>query len=165
MASLNTKQKIMPCLWFDANAEEAVAFYLSVFKKSRRGLVTRYGEGAPLPKGTALTIEFTLLGEKFLALNGGPYFKFSEAVSFVISCATQKEIDYYWQKLVAGGGAEGQCGWLKDKFGLSWQVAPSAMVSKMLSDKKAGRAARVMKALMPMKKIDIRTLKAAYDGK
>lgn len=151
-------------MWFDTHAEEAVKFYTSVFKGSRKGAVTRYGEGAPLPKGSVLTMEFSLLGQKFLALNGGPFFKFTEAISFVITCETQKEIDFYWHKLIDGGAAESQCGWLKDRFGLSWQVVPAAL-AKMLAGKNTVKAARVMKALLPMKKIDIKTLRAAYAGK
>jgi len=159
MATIKT-QAITPCLWFDANAEEAVKFYTSVFKNAKKGALTRYGEGAPLPKGTVLTISFKILGQEFLALNGGPQFKFTEAVSFIVNCKTQKEIDYYWEKLSAGGGQKSQCGWLKDKFGLSWQVAPSELLSKMLTDKK--RAGAVFQAIMPMKKLDIKTLKEAY---
>ena len=163
MATIKSKhQKITPCLWFNDNAEEAVKFYVSVFKKSKKGKVSRYGEGAPLPKGTALTVTFQIDGQEFLALNGGPHFKFTEAVSFIVKCKTQKEIDYYWEKL-SNGGSEVECGWLKDKFGLSWQVVP-AILSGMMTDKKSEKSSRVMQAILKMKKLDIKTLKDAYAG-
>ena len=149
------KQKITPFLWFDTQAEEAAKFYVSVFKDSKMGQVSRYGEGMPLPKGTVMTAAFEIEGQPFIALNGGPQFKFTEAVSFVVNCDTQKDIDYYWDKLTAGGGKEVQCGWLKDKYGLSWQIVPSALPELV---KKSGR---VMEALLHMKKLDIAALQRA----
>lgn len=154
-------QKINPFLWFDAQAEEAANFYTSIFKNSKIGKVSRYGEAGPGPPESVMVIEFELEGQKFIGLNGGPHFKFTEAVSFVVNCETQDEIDYYWDKLTADGGKESQCGWLKDKFGLSWQVVPTIMGKLMTGD--AEKSGRVMKALMPMKKIDIATLQRAYD--
>jgi predicted 3-demethylubiquinone-9 3-methyltransferase (glyoxalase superfamily) len=154
-------QKITPFLWFDNRAEEAVNFYTSIFKNSTVGKISRYGEAGPGPAGSVMTAEFELDGMKFLALNGGPHFKFTEAVSFVVNCETQDEIDYYWEKLTTDGGQESQCGWLKDKFGLSWQVVPTIIGKLMTGDPE--RSGRVMKALMPMKKLDIATLQKAYD--
>jgi len=151
--------KITPFLWFDNQAEEAVKFYTSIFKNSKVGKMARYGEGGPAPKGTVMTAEFELDGLTFTALNGGPHFKFTEAVSFVVSCADQKEVDYYWDKLIAGG-APSQCGWLKDKFGLSWQIVPSVL-PELLSGKDAAKAGRVMQAMMKMIKLDIQTLEQA----
>ena len=148
-------QKVTPFLWFDTQAEEAAKFYVSVFKNSRMGAVSRYGDGMPLPKGTVMTAAFEIDGQKFTALNGGPQFKFTEAVSFVVNCDTQKEIDHYWEQLTAGGGKEVQCGWLKDKYGLSWQIVPS-MLPELV--KKSGN---VMEALMHMKKLDIAALERA----
>ena len=156
-----SKPKITPFLWFDANAEEAVNFYLSVFKNSRRLDELRTTEEGPGPKGSILTIEFDLDGQKFTALNGGPLFKFNESVSFVVRCDSQKEVDYYWSKLIAEGGSESQCGWLKDKFGLSWQIVPRVM-DEMLSDKDQSKVARVTEAFLKMKKFDIAKLKEAY---
>lgn len=160
-------QKITPCLWFDDNAEEAAKFYTSVIKNSKIGKISRYGkEGYEIhrkPAGTVLTVEFELNGQAFTALNGGPVFKFNEAVSFQVYCSSQKEIDYYWEKL-SEGGAEGQCGWLKDKYGLSWQVVPTAL-GKMLQDKNAEKSERVMKALLQMRKLDIKTLREAFEQK
>jgi predicted 3-demethylubiquinone-9 3-methyltransferase (glyoxalase superfamily) len=156
--------KITPCLWFDNNGEEAAKFYTSIFKNSKVGAISRYGEGAPLPKGTALTVSFQLESQDFMALNGGPMFKFNEAISFVVNCETQDEIDDYWKKLTADGGQEVQCGWLKDKYGLSWQIVPTA-ISKWMQDKDPARTARVMQALMQMVKLDIRALQQAYDQK
>ena len=160
-------QKIIPCLWFDDNAEQAVKFYTSVFKNSKITGIARYGEAgakaAGRPKGSVLTITFCLDGQEFMALNGGPHFKFNEAVSFVVSCKTQAELDRYWQKLSAGG-EEVQCGWLKDKFGVSWQVVPT-VVAKMMQDKDAEKSNRVMQAILQMKKLDIQKLKAVYAGK
>ncbi len=159
-------QKITPCLWFDSNAEEAVRFYTSVFKKSKVGKVSRFGESAAevsgQPEGSVLVIEFTINGQDFLALNGGPIFKFTEAVSFMIECEDQKEIDQYWNALTKGG-TEQPCGWLKDRFGLSWQVAPKVL-GKMLADKDPAKAERVMKAMLEMKKIDIAALETAKRG-
>jgi len=150
-------------LWFDNQAEEAANFYVSVFKNSKVLSVVRYGETGPGPKGTVMTVEFELEGQKFVGLNGGPHFKFTEAVSFVINCETQEEVDYFWEKLTAEGGAESQCGWLKDRYGLSWQVVPTAVI-EMLKDKDPERSQRAMKAVLQMKKIDIGQAKQAYDG-
>lgn len=155
-------QKITPFLWFDANAEEAVNFYLSIFRNSKILNVARCGEAGPGPKGSVLTVQFQLEGQQFIALNGGPNFKFNEAVSFTVSCETQSEIDEMWEKL-SEGGEKGNCGWLKDRFGLSWQVNPP-ILGEMLQDKDAEKARRVMEAMMQMDKIDIQTLKHAYEG-
>jgi predicted 3-demethylubiquinone-9 3-methyltransferase (glyoxalase superfamily) len=159
-------QKISPCLWFDDKAEEAVNFYVSIFKNSNFGNVTRYGkEGYEIHKkkeGSVMTIDFEIEGQKFLALNGGPIFKFNEAISFQIYCDTQEEIDYYWEKLTEGGDKNAQvCGWLKDKFGVSWQVVPIAMI-KMLQDKDSKKTESVMKAMLQMQKLDIDALTKAY---
>jgi predicted 3-demethylubiquinone-9 3-methyltransferase (glyoxalase superfamily) len=153
----NITQKITPFLWFDNNAEEAMNFYISVFNNSKIGTVTRYGDAGPGPKGTVLTAAFELEGQKFVALNGGPRFKFTEAISFVINCETQAEIDYFWDKLTSDGGQESMCGWLKDKFGLSWQVVP-AEIGSLLTGEKSNQ---VMQAIMQMKKIDLTTLRQA----
>ena len=157
-------QKITPFLWFDDQAEEAVKFYTSVFKNSKVGRILRYGENAAKaaggPVGSVLTIEFEIEGQKFVALNGGPQFKFTEAISFNVNCETQEEIDYFWEKLSADGGSTGPCGWLKDKFGLSWQVTP-LFLGDMLADPDAEKANRVMKAIMEMGKIDIAALNKA----
>ncbi len=162
-------QKITPCLWFDSNAEEAVNFYASIFKDSKIGKISRYGEAGyeihGKPAGTVLTMEFELNGQPFTALNGGPIFKFNEAISFQVSCETQEEVDYYWEKLSEGGDEKAQqCGWLKDKYGLSWQIVPTAL-GKMLADKDANKTDRVMTALLKMKKIDLERLKEAYNQK
>jgi len=157
-------QKITTHLWFDNNAEEAANFYISVFKNSRILSSARYPEGSPGPQGTVMVVDFELEGQRFTALNGGPHFKFTEAISLVVHCKTQEEIDYYWEKLTADGGQESQCGWLKDKFGLSWQVTPSIM-SKLFSSGDAEKSKRAMQAMMKMKKLDIATLQKAYDGK
>ena len=154
-------QKLTPCLWFDNNAWDAVTFYTTVFNNVEKGKITYYGDDMPLPKGTVLTIEFLIEGQEFLALNGGPNFKFTEAVSFMINCATQDEIDYYWERLTAEGGEEGQCGWLKDKFGLSWQVYPTIM-AEMMADSNSKKVTRVMQKMMTMKKLDIKALEEAY---
>lgn len=157
-------QKITPNLWFDKQAEEAVKFYTSVFKNSQMGEVSRYGkEGFEIhgmPEGTAMTVTFELEGQEFMALNGGPIFKFSEAISFIVNCETQEEIDYYWEKLSAVPESE-QCGWLKDKFGLSWQIVPAVLGELMSKDPK--KSEKVMGALLKMKKLDIKTLQRAYD--
>lgn len=155
-------QKITPFLWFDSNAEAAVNHYLSIFENSKIGSILRCGDAGPGPKGSVLTIAFQLEGQEFIALNGGPVFKFNEAISLSVDCKTQTEVDELWEKLSAGG-EKGQCGWLKDKFGLSWQVVPSALV-EMLQDKDAAKSARVMAAMMHMNKIDIETLKRAFKG-
>ena len=156
-------QKITPFLWFDNNAEEAAKFYTSIFKKSKIARISRYGDAGPGPKGTVMVVDFELEGQQFVALNGGPQFKFTEAISFVVNCETQKEVDYFWGKLLAGG-QESQCGWLKDKFGLSWQIVPTVL-NDMLADPDPARSQRVMKAMLQMKKIDIPTLEKAYKGK
>jgi predicted 3-demethylubiquinone-9 3-methyltransferase (glyoxalase superfamily) len=153
-------QKITPCLWFDHQAEEAARFYTSVFKNSRIEAVTRYGEAGPGPKGSVMTVAFELDGQKFTALNGGPIFKFTEAVSFAVHCENQQEVDEFWEKLT-DGGTEVQCGWLKDKYGLSWQVVPTVLM-EMMQDQDAQRKERVVKAMLQMKKHDIAGLEAAY---
>jgi predicted 3-demethylubiquinone-9 3-methyltransferase (glyoxalase superfamily) len=155
-------QKITPFLWFDNNAEEAAQFYTSIFKNSKILAVSRYGDAGPGRKGSVMVVKFQLEGQEFTALNGGPSFKFSEAFSFVVSCENQQEVDDYWRKLTADGGTESQCGWLKDKFGFSWQIVPIAL-GKLLSDKDSKRASRVMQALLQMKKIDIATLEQAAE--
>ncbi len=153
-------QKITPFLWFDKQAEEAAAFYTAIFPDSKVVKVVRCGANGPGPAGSALTIEFQLQGQTFVALNGGPHFKFTEAISFVVNCETQDEVDSYWDKLTAGGGAPVECGWLKDKFGLAWQIVPTAL-PRLLSDPDPAKAGRVMKAMMTMKKLDIRGLEQA----
>ena len=159
--------KITPFLWYDNNAEEAANFYLTVFENSKINKTTRYDDesskAAGRPAGSVMTIEFELDGQKFVAINGGPHFKFTEAVSFVIECENQEKVDYFWEKLSAGGGQESQCGWLKDKFGLSWQVVPTVL-TKLLKDKDPQKSKRVMEAMLQMKKIDIQTLKQAHEG-
>ncbi len=155
-------QKITPFLWFDNNAEEAVNFYVSIFENSKILGITHYGEAGPGPKGTVMTVDFQLEGQEFVALNGGPHFKFTEAVSFVVNCETQKEVDELWEKL-SKGGKKGQCGWLKDKYGLSWQVVPTILPELVKSDDPK-KSERVMKALMQMKKLDIAKLKQAAEG-
>ena len=159
-------QKITPFLWYDDKAEEAANFYVSLFKNSKIGSITRYDEaGAKAsgrPKGSVMVIEFQLEGQEFVALNGGPHFKFTEAVSFVVNCETQPEVDEFWETL-SEGGEEGQCGWIKDKYGLSWQIVPTVL-TKMLKDQDPQKAKRVMEAMIQMKKIDIQTLKQAYEG-
>jgi predicted 3-demethylubiquinone-9 3-methyltransferase (glyoxalase superfamily) len=156
-------QKITPFLWFDDQAEEAARFYASIFDNSKVGSITHYSEGGPRPKGTVMTVEFQLDGQDFVALNGGPMFKFTEALSLSVSCSDQKEIDYFWQKLAADGGRYQPCGWLKDKYGLSWQVTPKTLPA-MLQDKDPAKAQRVMNAVMEMEKIDLATLEKAYRG-
>ena len=156
--------KITPFLWFDNQAEEAMKFYTSIFKNSKVSKVARYGDAGPGPKGSVMTASFELDGQEFIALNGGPHFKFTEAISFVVNCEDQREVDDYWSKLTAGGGQESQYGWLKDKFGLSWQIVPT-ILSKLLSDTDPKRSQRVMQALMPMKKLIIADLENAYNGK
>jgi predicted 3-demethylubiquinone-9 3-methyltransferase (glyoxalase superfamily) len=156
-------QKLQPCLWFDTQAEAAAKHYVSIFKNSKIGRIGRYGkEGKEIhgkDAGSVMTVEFELEGQKFFALNGGPHFKFDEAISFQVMCESQAEVDYFWSKL-SEGGSEGPCGWLKDKFGLSWQVVPT-VVPELLADEKSEKAGRVMKALLQMKKLDIAALKAA----
>jgi predicted 3-demethylubiquinone-9 3-methyltransferase (glyoxalase superfamily) len=155
---------ITPCLWFDDESEPAAKFYVSLFKKSKIKQVTRYTEAGPRPKGMVMTVHFELNGQPFMALNAGPQFKHSPAVSFMILCDTQKQIDEYWSKLTRGGGQEVECGWVTDKFGISWQVAP-AVFPELISAKNPAAANRVMAAMMKMKKLDIATLKKAYAGK
>lgn len=154
-------QKITPFLWFDGQAEEAMNFYVSIFKNSKVGRVTRYGEGGPGPKGTVMSATFQLDGQEFMALNGGPLFSFTPAISFFVNCETQEEVDELWEKLSAGGKKE-RCGWLKDKFGLSWQIIPSTL-GKLLQDKDPEKARRVMQAMLQMDKIDIKGLQDAHD--
>lgn len=160
--------RITPCLWFDNEAEEAAGFYAGIFRNSKITAISRYGEAGRevhgQPAGKVLTVAFELDGQPFTALNGGPQFKFNEAVSFQVPCKTQEEIDYYWERLSAGGepGAQ-QCGWLKDRFGVSWQVFPSAVMD-MLQDKDRKRADRVMQAILQMKKMDLKALEQAYAG-
>jgi predicted 3-demethylubiquinone-9 3-methyltransferase (glyoxalase superfamily) len=154
-------QKITPFLWFDDEAEEAANFYVSIFKKSKIVSVTRYGEAGPGPKGTVMTVAFELNGQEFVALNGGPQFEFTEAISFVVNCETQEEVDEFWEKL-SEGGEKSRCGWLQDKYGLSWQVVPT-ILEKMFQAKDPEKSQRVMKAMMQMAKMDIAALKQAYD--
>ena len=156
------RQRITPFLWFNDQAEEAVNFYCSIFKNSSVNKTSRYGEGGPGTPGQVMTMSFTLDGQEFIALNGGPMFTFNESVSFVVNCDTQEEIDHYWNKLTAGG-SEVQCGWLKDKFGLSWQVVPAAL-GKMASDPDKTKSGRMMQALMKMKKLDITALEKAFNN-
>ncbi len=158
-------QKITPCLWFDDQAEEAVNFYASIFNNSKIGTITRYGEaGAEAsgrPKGSVMTIIFQLEGQEFMALNGGPVFTFSPAISLMVNCETQEEVDELWEKLSEGGAIQ-QCGWLQDKYGVSWQIVPTVL-GEMLQDKDAEKSERVMRAMLPMTKLDIRTLEQAYE--
>ncbi|MBZ5616702.1 MAG: VOC family protein [Acidobacteriia bacterium] len=154
-------QKITPFLWFDGKAEEAANFYVSVFKNSKIGNVTRCGEGGPGPKGSVMSVTFHLDGQDFYALNGGPLFSFTPAISFFVNCETQQEVDELWEKLSEGGKKE-RCGWLKDRYGLSWQIIPSVL-GKLLGDKNTGRAKSVMQAMLQMDKIDIEGLQQAYD--
>ena len=161
-------QRITPCLWFDDQAEEAAGFYTSIFRNSKIVQVARYGEAGHeahgKPAGTVMTVAFELDGQTFTALNGGPVFKFNEAVSFQVNCETQDEVDHYWSKLSQGGDAAAQqCGWLKDRYGVSWQIVPRALV-EMLTDPDPGKSGRVMEAMLQMKKIDIAALKRAYAG-
>jgi len=157
-----SKQKIKTFLWFDNHAEEAAKFYTSIFKDSRITSTARYGDAGPGPKGSVMTIAFELEGQEFLALNGGPQFRFTEAISLLVTCDSQQEIDELWSKLTAGG-EEGQCGWLKDRFGLSWQIVPSAL-PHLLQDRDAAKAGRVMQAMLQMKKMDIARLERAHLG-
>jgi len=157
-----TGQKITPFLWFDDKAEEAVKLYTSIFKNSEIGSIARYGEGGPGPAGTVMVVTFTLDGQEFMALNGGPEFKFTEAISLLVNCETQEEVDKFWDKL-SEGGEEEQCGWLKDRYGVSWQIVPTVL-GEMLQDKDPEKAKRVMEAMLQMRKIDIGALKRAYEG-
>ena len=156
-------KKINPFLWFDSEAEHAAKFYVGIFKNSKIGKITYYGEDGSRPKCSVMTVEFTLDRIDFVAINGGPQFKFTEAISFSVNCETQDEIDYFWEKLSADGGSTGRCGWLKDKFGLSWQVNP-VFLGDMLADRDAEKANRVMKAMMEMDKIDVAALEKAAKG-
>ena len=159
-------QKIVPCLWFDTQAEEAVNLYISLFDNSKILNVTHYDEDSAKvsgqPAGSVLTVSFLLDGQEFMAMNGGPAFKFTEAVSFIVNCETQEEVDRLWDKLTADGGEESQCGWLKDKYGLSWQIVPTAL-GEMLSDPNPAKAQRVMQAMLQMKKLDVAGLRRAYE--
>jgi predicted 3-demethylubiquinone-9 3-methyltransferase (glyoxalase superfamily) len=156
-------QKVQPFLWFDNQAEEAANFYVSLFRNSKVLGTTHYSEGAPQPAGSVMTVSFELEGTQFIALNGGPHFHFTEAISLFISAETQEEIDGLWEKLCSGGGSPGRCGWLKDKYGLSWQVAPP-ILPKLLSDPDRAKAGRVMQTMLGMSKIVIADLQAAYDA-
>lgn len=153
-------RKITPFLWFDNNAEEAVNFYVSIFKNSKLLNIARYGEAGPGPQGSVMTASFLLDGQEFVALNGGPRFKFTEAISFLVNCETQEEVDEFWEQL-SEGGEKSRCGWLKDKYGLSWQIVPTVLAN-LLQDKDAARAQSVMNAMLQMDKIDIKTLQQAY---
>ncbi|HEV8578980.1 MAG TPA: VOC family protein [Thermoanaerobaculia bacterium] len=154
--------KISPFLWFDTQAEEAANLYVRIFPSSKIGTIARYGEAGPGPKGAVMTVAFELDGQELIALNGGPQLKFTEAVSFAVACKSQEEVDHYWKELSAGG-EEGPCGWLKDRFGLSWQVVPTVM-GELLSDPDPAKSKRVMEAMLGMKKLDIAALKKAYEG-
>ena len=156
-------QKITPFLWFDGNAEEAANFYVSVFRRSRIVEMARYGEGGPGPSGSVMTVSFELEGQRFVGLNGGPHYKFSPAVSFYIDCATQGEVDELWDKLLAGGGEASRCGWLTDRFGVSWQVIPG-ILKELLQHRDPAVSARVMSSMMGMVKIDVQALEAAARG-
>src|SRR5262245_13516364 len=156
-------QKIVTFLWFDSNAEEAMNYYISIFKNSKVLSVSRYGDAGPGPKGSVMVANFQLDGQEFTALNGGPHFKFTEAISLYVNCETQEEVDYYWNSLLEGGGRESQCGWLKDRFGLSWQIIPSAL-PRLLTDPDRARSGRVMQAMLKMAKIDVAKLEEAASG-
>jgi predicted 3-demethylubiquinone-9 3-methyltransferase (glyoxalase superfamily) len=156
-------QKVSPFLWFDGQAEEAANFYISLFENSRITHVSRYGEGGPAPKGTAMSVTFELDGREYMALNGGPHFKFTPAISLFVKCESQEEVDSYWDKLIADGGQAERCGWLKDRFGLSWQIVPTVL-GQLLQDKDRAKAGRVMQAMLKMTKLDIAGLRAAYEG-
>jgi predicted 3-demethylubiquinone-9 3-methyltransferase (glyoxalase superfamily) len=162
MQHSKSKQRITPFLWFNGQAEEAVNFYLSIFKNSKLKTVTYYPEGTPNPAGTVMTVVFELDGQEFIALNGGPRFTFNEAVSFVVNCDTQKELDRFWTRLSEGGQVI-ECGWLKDKYGVTWQIVPK-ILRKLLQDKGGEKSYRVLQAILKMKKIDIQTLKQAYSS-
>jgi predicted 3-demethylubiquinone-9 3-methyltransferase (glyoxalase superfamily) len=157
-------QKITPFLWFDNQAEEALNFYASVFKNTRIGEVNRMGDGGPSGKDQILTGSINIEGQEFMVMNAGPHFKFNESISFFISCQTQQEVDYFWEKLSSEGGQKSRCGWLKDKFGLSWQVVPNTLM-KLMGDKDRQKAGRVMQKMMTMDKLVIKELQDAYDGK
>lgn len=154
-------QKISPFLWFDNQAEDAMNFYISIFKNSKVLNISRYGDAGPGPKGTVMVTRFLLDGQEFTAINGGPIFKFTEAISFVVNCTTQEEVDHFWEKLSEGGNTS-RCGWLKDKYGLSWQIVPETL-GKLMSDPDPAKSGRVMQAMLQMTKLDIKTLQEAYD--
>lgn len=156
-------RKITPFLWFDDKAEEAMNFYCSVFKNSKKGSVMRYGEAGPGPRGSVMSVTFELEGQEFMALNAGPQFSFTPAISFFINCETQEEVDYFWEKL-SEGGRKDQCGWLQDKYGLSWQVVPS-ILGRILGDPDKEKSQRAMKAMLQMKRLDIEDLKQAFEGR
>ncbi|HEV3419203.1 MAG TPA: VOC family protein [Candidatus Acidoferrum sp.] len=156
-------QKITPFLWFDGNAEEAANFYISIFKNSKMGKISRYGDAGPGPKGSVMSVTFQIEGQEFFALNGGPQFKFTPAISFFVNCETQKEVDDLWEKLSAGGRTD-RCGWLQDKFGVSWQIIPTVL-GQLLGDKDPQRAKRAMQAMLQMTKIDGKALEQAADAK
>jgi len=155
--------RIAPCLWFNGDAEAAAEFYVAIFSDAAIGTVSRYGPGMPFVAGTALMVEFTLAGQRVQALNGGPQFTFSEAISLSVSCRDEAEVDHYWNGLLAGGGTEGRCGWLKDRFGVSWQIVPDGL-RVLLKDPDPGRRGRAMQAMMGMKKLDLAAMRAAADG-
>jgi predicted 3-demethylubiquinone-9 3-methyltransferase (glyoxalase superfamily) len=155
-------KKITPFLWFDDKAEEAMNFYVSIFKNSKVGSVTRYGEAGPGPKGSVMTARFQLDGQEFIALNGGPHFKFTEAISFSVDCKTQEEVDELWEKL-SEGGQKSRCGWLKDKYGLSWQIVPTVL-GELMANKDAKKSSKVMQAMLKMDKLDIKALKQASES-
>ncbi len=161
---MSANQRIKTFLWFDTKAEEAANFYVSLFKDSKILSVARCGDAGPGPKGSAMTVNFQLEGQEFMALNGGPHYKFTEAISLLVDCDSQEEVDELWNKLTAGGGAESQCGWLKDRFGLSWQIIPKALF-RLMGDPDPVRSGRVVQAMLQMQKIDIAALQRAYDGK
>ena len=156
-------QRITPCLWFDGRAEEAVRFYTSVFRRSKKGDVARYGEAGPGAKGSVMTALFEIEGQEFMALNGGPEFQFTPAISFVVHCKSQKRVDYYWDRLMEGGGSPQQCGWLTDRFGVSWQIVPTVL-TELMKDRSAKKRERVMKAVLGMVKLDVAALKKAAKG-
>lgn len=156
-------QKIFPSLWFDHQAEEAANFYISIFKNSKMGTIARYGEAGPGPEGAVMTVTFQLEGQDFMAINGGPVFHFTEAISFYVNCETQEEVDVLWAKLTADGGEESMCGWLKDKYGVSWQIVPTEL-EKLLNASDPEKARRVTEAMFQMKKLDIGVLRRAYEG-
>lgn len=155
-------QKIAPCLWFDGKAEEAMKFYTSIFKNSKVGKISYYGDAGPGEKGSVMAVSFELDGQEFMGLNGGPNFSFTPAISFFVNCETQEEVDHYWDKLLQGGQPQ-QCGWLTDKFGVCWQIVPNAL-GEMMSDKDPEKSRRVMQAMLKMIKLDVATLKRAYEG-
>ena len=156
--------KISTFLWFDTQAEEAMNLYTSIFRNSKRGTIARYGAAGPGPEGSVMTASFELEGQEFVALNGGPLYKFNESISLVVNCDSQEEVDEYWEKLTAGGGKPIECGWLKDKFGLCWQITPRQL-GQMLSDKDPQKSKRTMEAMLTMQKLDIAALRKAYEGR